>query len=151
MGVRAIADTGFLVALFDGWDDRHEWANSIAARFRGPWLTSEACISECLFLFERSGPQTRDALLTALERGAIVSRHLLPEDLKPVQHELARYKDRWVDFADACIVRLSDLQPQLPVITTDARDFAVYFRQRAGRTLILPSATAKRVKKPRRA
>ena len=147
----AIVDTGFLVALFDGLDDHHDWANGLSARVRGPWGTAEACVSECLFLLEHSGAQSRDALLTALERGLIVSEHLLPEELKPVQHELTRYRDRWVDFADACIVRLSDLKPQLPVITTDARDFSVYFRQRAGRTLILPSAKAKRVKKPKRA
>lgn len=153
MGARAIVDTGFLVALGDSSDEYHEWALSLVSRIRGPWLTAEACLSETIFLYQ-GAPAARagvEQLFALISRGMVESQHLLPEELEPVQHELTRYKDRWVDFADACIVRLSDLRPQLPVITTDARDFAVYFRQRAGRTLLLPSAKAKRVKKPRRA
>jgi predicted nucleic acid-binding protein len=67
-----------------------------------------------------------------------VSQHLLPKELKAVRYELFRYRERWVDFADACVVRLSDDRPRLPVVTVDASDFAVYFRTRRGRRLFVP-------------
>jgi hypothetical protein len=45
-----------------------------------------------------------------------------------------------VDFADACLVALSDRKPDLPLATVDRGDFAVYFRsrRRTGRRLHLP-------------
>jgi hypothetical protein len=54
--------------------------------------------------------------------------------------ELARkYGDRRPDFADLCLIRMSELHPQLPVITTDASDFQVYRRgRRETIPLILP-------------
>jgi hypothetical protein len=51
---------------------------------------------------------------------------------------MLRYRKRWVDFADACLVVLSDGRPKLPVVTVDASDFAVYFRGRTGRRLLVP-------------
>jgi uncharacterized protein len=135
---RAIVDSGFLVALLDGTDAHHAWATGLAPTLRGPWWTAEACITETQFLIKPGGRAALDELLDWLERGALISRHLLPEELQPVKTELLRYNDRWVDFADACIIRLSDLAPNLPVATVDARDFAVYFRQRRGRRLVTP-------------
>ena len=50
-----------------------------------------------------------------------------------------RYRDRWVDFADACIVVMSDEHPRLPVVSVDSADFAVYFfKRRPRRKLLLP-------------
>lgn len=136
---RAIVDTGFLVALLNGSDDHHEWATGLVSTLRGPWQTAEACISETVFLLERAGREAAVHLFEWLEKGALVSQHALPEQLQPIRRETFRYRDRWVDFADACIVHMSDRQPKLPVVTVDAADFAVYFRRRPGRDLIVPS------------
>jgi hypothetical protein len=43
-----------------------------------------------------------------------------------------------MDFAGACLVRLSDERPKLPVVTVDAADFAVCFRPRRDGRLIVP-------------
>ncbi len=138
MDARAIVDTGYLVALLNADDEHHEWAVSRLPRLRGPWLTAEACISESVFLLEQAGRTPAVRLFEWLDKGALISEHLLPEQFEPVRFELFRYKERWVDFADACLVRLSDDRPKLPVVTVDAADFAVYFRHRRGRRLIAP-------------
>lgn len=138
MAERAIVDTGFLVALLNRGDAHHAWAAGLLPTLRGPWLTAEACISETVFLLEQAGRPTVDALLRWLEQGALVSRHCLPEQLEAVRRELFAYGKRWVDFADACVVTLSDAHPKLPVVTVDAADFSVYFRRRSGRDLVLP-------------
>ena len=41
-----------------------------------------------------------------------------------------RYADRHPDFADLCLVRLSELNPNDSVITTDRQDFRVYRRNK---------------------
>ena len=73
-----------------------------------------------------------------IERGLIISRHLVPEDLARVQTETARYRGRVVDFADACLMVLSDQHPRLPLVTVDGNDFAVYMRGRKSRKVIVP-------------
>jgi uncharacterized protein len=138
MRPRTIVDTGFLVALMESDDIHHAWARDVASKVRGPWITAEACITELMFLLERSGRTTVESLFTWLDSGSLQSRHFLPEELGPVRTELLRYSDRWVDFADACIVCMSDFEPKLPVVTVDAKDFAVYFRNRRGRRLLVP-------------
>lgn len=138
MDGRAVVDTGFLVALLNGEDEHHAWATSLVPRLRGPWVTAEACVSESVFLLERCGRAAVEKLLDWIEKGALSSRHHLPEELEAVRSEMFRYRGRWVDFADACIVHMSDERPRVPVVTVDARDFAVYFRHRRGRRVIVP-------------
>ena len=135
---RAIVDTGYIVALLNAADDDHPWASRLVPSLRGPWLTAEACISEAVFLLEQVGRVAVDRLFGWIEKGALVSKHFLPDELEAVRHESVRYRDRWVDFADACIVVLSDRCPKVPVVTVDAADFAVYFRRRPGRRLVVP-------------
>jgi len=45
-----------------------------------------------------------------------------------------RYADRSPDLADLCVIRMSELHPKHPVITTDAGDFRIY--RRGGREAI---------------
>jgi predicted nucleic acid-binding protein len=138
MDGRAIVDTGYLVALLNGKDAHHEWATRLVRTLRGPWLTAEACVSETVFLLEQAGRTAAERLFAWLEKGVLISQHFLPEELESVRAESFRYHERWVDFADACIVAMSDRHPRLPVVSVDAADFAVYFRQRKGRRVLLP-------------
>jgi hypothetical protein len=55
----------------------------------------------------------------------------LAADHIPRLTELAvRYADRAPDLADLCLIRLSELHPKHPVITTDLADFRIYRRGR---------------------
>lgn len=93
-----------------------------------------------VFLFaERLGPPAVLELYRQIERRLILSRHFLPEDLEKVADETARYRDRVVDFADACLMVLSDQFPRLPIVTTDVADFTVYLRGRSVRRLLAPN------------
>jgi uncharacterized protein len=140
MDGRAIVDTGYLVDLLNAEDAHHAWASRLVSKLRGPWLTAEACISETVFPLEQAGRPAVESLLRWLEQGLLVSRHFLPEELEAVRSELFAYRRRWVDFADACLVRMSDRNPRLPLVSIEARDFAVYFRNRPSRHLLCPSA-----------
>jgi len=139
MDARAIIDSGFIAALWDRRDPLHAWAAATAPSVKGPWLTCEGCISEMAFLLgDGMGSAAVLDLYDQLERGLIVSLHLVPEELARVRAETARYRGRIVDFADACLMSLSDQHPRLPIVTTDVHDFAVYLRGRSARKLIAP-------------
>jgi uncharacterized protein len=132
--VKAIADTGFLVAFGNRDDQYHTWAVQLAQQVTEPLLTCEAVLAEAAF---RLG----DALLVI----DFVRTGLVQPSFAVVDHtlrlaELAKkYNDRRPDMADLCLIRLSELHPKHPVITTDLRDFRVYRRnQREAIPLIHP-------------
>lgn len=133
-----IVDTGFLVALLDRSDHWHTWAVSVVGKAPGPWITCEACIAETMHCLRGKAAPARAKLLDWMERDLLESRHALPERRGLVFAEINRYRGRNVDLADACLVILSDELPRLPLVTTDARDFAVYMRGRSARTMLVP-------------
>ncbi len=135
---RALVDTGFLVGLISHDDAWHAWAANAAREVRGPWLTCEACVTEAYYLLGKISSRDAQKVLAMLDQGALVSQHLLPDQLANVQAEVARYHDRLVDFADACLMVLSDMHPRLPLVTVDTRDFTVYLRGRGPRRLVAP-------------
>jgi predicted nucleic acid-binding protein len=128
--VKAIADTGFLVAFGNRNDQHHAWAVAIAGQVSEPLLTCEAVLAETAFHLGSSS-LVLDYVRERLVRPAFeMFAHL------PRLAELAiRYRDRRPDLADLCLIRLSELHPAYPIITTDLKDFRVY---RRGRREVIP-------------
>lgn len=123
--VKAIADTGFLVAFGNRKDQYHAWARSLATRVTEPLLTCDAVLAETAFHLRSS------ALALAFVTEGLVRPVLTVADHLDRLSELAgRYADQEPDLADLCLIRLSELYPKHPVITTDLADFRVYRRGR---------------------
>lgn len=122
--MRAIADTGFLVAFANRRDRHFAWAFSLASKIQEPLLTCEAVLAETAFHLNDSA-LVLEMLDTQLVRLAF--------DLESHRTELfklaRRYADRHPDMADLCLIRMSELYPDHPVITVDG-DFRVYRRNR---------------------
>src|SRR5437879_147470 len=123
--MKAIADTGFLVAFGNRKDHHHEWALRIAERVTEPLLTCEAVLAETAFHLGSSA-----LVLALLHDGLVRSGLVLSEHVSRLEELAARYADRQPDLADLCLIRLSELYPRYPVITTDLADFRVYRRNR---------------------
>jgi uncharacterized protein len=121
--MKAIADTGFLVAFGNRKDFHHAWALGIAERVTEPLLTCEAVLAETAFHLRSSA-----LVLGMLQDRLVRSAFLLTEHISRLGELAARYADRKPDLADLCLVRLSELRPRYPVITTDLADFQVYRR-----------------------
>jgi predicted nucleic acid-binding protein len=123
--VKAIADTGFLVAFSNRNDWHHAWARRLAERVTEPLLTCDAVLAETAFHLGSS------ALALAFVNEGLVRPSLVLGDHVARLTELAlRYADRQPDLADLCVIRLSELNPRHSVITTDWNDFRVYRRGR---------------------
>jgi len=124
--IEAILDTGPLVGALDRDDQWHAWAAEQFASIRKPALTCEAVISEACFLL-RGVAGAREKVFALVERGIVKVVPVLPEESAAVRTHLTRYGDR-MDYADACLVRLSELHRTHVIVTTDAQDFQIYRR-----------------------
>jgi predicted nucleic acid-binding protein len=121
--VKAIADTGFLVAFGNRSDRHHRWAVEIARQVMEPLLTCDAALAETAFHLGSA------SLVMAFVRDGLVRPAFVLADHLARLAELAhRYADRQPDLADLCLIRHSELHPRYPVITTDLKDFRVYRR-----------------------
>jgi predicted nucleic acid-binding protein len=134
--VKAIADTGFLVAFANRHDQHHAWALELAERITEPLLTCEAVLAEAAFHLGDAG------VVVAMVTDALVSVAFTCEDHLPHLAALAtRYADRRPDLADLCLIRMSELHPRHSLITVDRDDFRVYRRnKREAIPLITPPA-----------
>ncbi len=121
--MKEIADTGLIVGLLDPRDQYHEWAREAVRHLAGPLHTCEAVVAEVAFLVG-----TADGVLRMVQAGDVVLDFDLTAEAEAVRRLLKKYADAGMDFADACIVRLSEIHSLCRVYTTDRRDFSVYRR-----------------------
>ncbi len=122
--MKAIADTGFLVAFANRGDKHHAWAVSVAQNITEPLLTCEAVLSETTFHLGDAA-----LVLEMIEQGLIKLAFDVEGHLPQLNEFAHRYADRSPDFADLCLVRMSELYPKHSVITVDG-DFRVYRRNK---------------------
>ncbi len=119
-----IADTGMLVAFINRHDKYHEWAVSLAGQLTDPLLTCESVLSETAF-------HTDAQYVFELLRLGLITLSFDCNDHLPRLEALAQtYAARKPDFADLCLIRMSELFPKHPVITIDREDFRVYRRNK---------------------
>ncbi|HEY1203951.1 MAG: PIN domain-containing protein [Bryobacteraceae bacterium] len=123
--MKAIADTGFLVAFGNRRDLYHMWALEIAQRVTEPLLTSEAVLAEAAFHLGSAR-----LVLGFVQEGLVRPAFVMADHMPRLAELAARYADRKPDLADLCLIRLSELYPKHPVVTTDVGDFRIYRRGR---------------------
>ena len=126
--IEAILDTGTLVGWLDEDDQWHAFAADQYPQIRSPALTCDAVIAEACFQL-KDVPDGRDRLLEMVQAGALRVLPVLPDESAAVRMLLSRYGER-MDYADACLVRLSELHRNHAIVTTDAQDFHIYRRFR---------------------
>lgn len=123
--MKAIADTGFLVAFVSRSDRYHDWAVDVAAQLNEPCLTCEAVLSEAAFHLGSCA-----SVFELLREGLIELAFDCAEHLLQLDALARRYADRRPDLADLCLVRMSELYPRYSVVTINREDFAVYRRNK---------------------
>ena len=125
---RVIVDTGPLVALLNGGDKHHMWTRTVLDEVEAPMATCEAVLSEACFLLHRiNGGQ--DAVLELVARGIVTVTFSIAVELTAVRKLMDRYSSVPMSLADACLVRMSELDPRATVIALDS-DFKIYRRNR---------------------
>lgn len=130
--MRAILDTGPLVALLNSRDRHHEWAVDQWSRIAPPLLTCDAVLAEACFLVQPfAGGQ--NAVLDLLRRSVLDASFQLAEEAGALSRLLKKYSDVPMSLADGCLVRMSELNDDWAVMTLDS-DFRLY--RKNGRQVI---------------
>jgi predicted nucleic acid-binding protein len=107
--MRSIADTGLIVALLDADDPFHPWAAEAFGR-HSPFFTCDAVVAEACSFFRAPMP-----VLKLLTRGDLVLDFDLKAEMANVFSLAAKYTDRSMDLADACVVRMTELSARCKV------------------------------------
>jgi predicted nucleic acid-binding protein len=129
--MKYFVDTGPLVAALDKSEAHHGWAVERLKSLPAPMTTCEAVIAEAAYLL-RSRRQSADALFEFLQVGALCIEFDVQAEHAALRRLMARYAPR-MDFADSCLVRMTELEPRCRLLTLDS-DFLVY--RRRGRQVI---------------
>lgn len=137
MADELLLDTGAFVALVDRDETLHGDCVAALEKWSGPVATTEAVLTETLYLV---GPQWR-AQKNCLEfilRGAF---HLVPSSAKSLDRVavlMDRYRNVPMDFADATLVALAEELETDWVFTLDRRGFSTYRMNRNRSFQIIP-------------
>jgi predicted nucleic acid-binding protein len=121
-----LLDTGPLVTFLAAGSEHHAWVCEQWKRLPAPLLTCEPVLTEAAFLLKREGRET-DPLFELLERGVLRVGLEIEDQLADLRTLMSRYRDRPMSLADACLVRLSELNRDSMVFTLDS-DFRIYRR-----------------------
>ena len=125
---RVLIDTGPLVALLNRRDHYHVWARSVLDTVTPPVFTCEAVLSEAYFLLSRLDGGA-EAVLALVAADIIRVEFQIGIEIAAVRQLVQRYVKVPMSFADACLVRMSELELQSVVLTLDS-DFKRYRRNR---------------------
>jgi predicted nucleic acid-binding protein len=138
MYVRALADTGALLAYLDRSDPWHQRCRDAFAQLRLPLAASSAELTE---LFHLLGDNPRDVELAwaFICSGAVSVLPISGRDLPAIEVLMLKYRDRPMDFADATLVHLADRESLSTIFTIDHDDFETYRVGGRKRLRILPS------------
>ena len=120
-----LVDTGPLVALFDRRDKWHEIVKDFLARHQRHQLaivTTWPVLTEVYFLVEQ---YIWLDFLGWVNDGAVTIADIPADEIKRILALSHKYKDLPMDFADASLIVLAEIQNQPDIITIDS-DFDVY-------------------------
>ena len=121
----AILDTGPWVALIDRSESRHTECVQWLKNFSGRLYSTEAVLTEVLYILNFSITAQCAAIDFILE--SVVE--IVPsstESLKKTKNRMKKYADLPMDFADATIVCLATETGMQNIVTFDKKDFAIY-------------------------
>lgn len=125
---KLILDTGPLVASLVGGDPKHERIMDLLNTVVTPLHTCEAVVIEACFLM-RKYRDGQDAILSLISRGVLRCDFRLSVEIEPVKSLMRKFADVPMSLADACLVRMTELDPKATVLTFDS-DFRVYRRHK---------------------
>jgi predicted nucleic acid-binding protein len=119
-----LLDTGVIVALLDRSEQFHEACAEAIREIEGPLITCEAVIAESCYLL-RNLAGAAEAVIENVAAGIFQIPFQLSAEVVGVKQTLRKYRDRKIDLADACLIRLADEFETADILTLD-QDFAVY-------------------------
>ena len=130
--MNVLLDTGPWVALLDRSESRHVECVEWFKRFAGRIFSTEAVLTEVLYLVNFSYP-AQGAAIDFVLTGAVMLVPSSVESLTFAKSLMDKYQDVPLDFADATLVALAHDLNVNHVVSFDRKHFSIYrlFKRRA--------------------
>ena len=119
-----LLDTGVVVALLDRSEKHHMTCAEVVKRLSAPLITCEAVLAESCYLLRRL-PGAPEAVIENVAEGIFQIPLQLSREAPAVRQIMKKYRDRKIDLADACLIRLAEEFQTSAILTLDS-DFGVY-------------------------
>ena len=132
-----LVDAGPLIALLNGRDQWHHWAENALEVIAEPLWTSEVVLAEVCYNLGQNTPAVH-RLLALAQSGHVKVLSVVGANAARLSQLMTKYER--MDVCDGSLVVLSEQFPKAKIITVDTRDFPVY--RRFGREplpLIMPT------------
>jgi hypothetical protein len=123
--MKAILGTGPWVALIDRSESRHAECVRWLKNFSGRLYSTEAVLTEVLYLLNFS-TIAQGAALDFVLKAVVEIVPVNTESLKRIKNLMTKYEDLPMDFADATIVCLAMDADMQNIVTFDRKDFSIY-------------------------
>ena len=120
----ALLDTGVIVALLDRSERFHKASAEAVRSLDVPLVTCEAVLAESCYLL-RNLAGASEAVLENVAAGIFQVPFRISREAASIKKILRKYRDRTIDLADACLIRLADEFETPDVLTLDS-DFQIY-------------------------
>jgi len=133
-----LLDTGVIVALLDRSEAQHEKCARAIREIDGPLITCEAVITETCYLL-RGLAGAAEAVVANVAGTIFQVPFQISSETDGIKAILRKYRDRQIDLADACLIRMAEEFESGDILTLDS-DFRVYRWGRNKRFQILPGA-----------
>src|SRR5581483_754258 len=119
--MRAILDSGPLIALWNAEPAHLLWVEELFKRFAGPYYVTEPVLTEVAHL------TGRDSLIVeALKTGKFLVPEGLLDQLEDIERSLRKFPH--CDLVDASVIALSERYRRVSVLSLDRRHFTTYRR-----------------------
>ena len=119
-----LLDTGVIVALLDRSEGNHRRCAAAVQNIANPLVTCEAVIAESCYLL-RNIDGAPEAVLENVQGALFHIPFSISRSAASVRRLLRKYRDRGIDFADACLIQLAEELDTGEILTLDD-DFHVY-------------------------
>jgi uncharacterized protein len=132
-----LIDTGPLVAMLYEREHQHAACVEAAKQLPETLLTCWPVITEAAYLL-RGSPKGVQTLLSRIEARRLEILPITADDAISIADILRRYHDQGFDFADVCLMHLTEREQIEYVFTLDHRHFSVFRRMRGQPLTLLP-------------
>jgi uncharacterized protein len=125
MRASVLLDTGAILAILNRQDRWHVRCIQALSQLRTPLLTSEAVLTEVLYMVSAYSDNV-EAAWSFIRSGALTLGTITDADFAALDQLMHRYRDRPMDFADATLVHLAQRESLTTILTVDVSDFQTY-------------------------
>jgi hypothetical protein len=119
-----ILDTGFLYALLNQSEQKHNAVITAFAQTQGPWLLPTPALTEIAYLLMKFvGSQALAAFLENLPSSGVALAEPITEDSARAAQLIRQYHDAPLDLVDSLVVAIAERRQITTVLTLDRRHF----------------------------